>query len=420
MSAAAGAVLSLFTAPAGQLPVGSGVPAHTGGRPAVATTGAVPTPAAVTWEPVVEMGTELFPSYALATSTVKTWGGLPRVLATETVLEDHDEHYVGDVLGMLGAAVNTPRAGARVRVEVDAPEIADRSAVEAVLSTAGQRVELFPVMRYKWPVLTALRQSMPASVTFRVYVDGALVAEDTRVIRVRSINDAPTWAANRGGDEQDLSWMFAAYVNEDHPAVEQVLQEALAAGVVTSFSGYQDDDDAVWQQVYAVWNVFQRRGLRYSNITRTAASSDSVASQHVRTFGEALASSQANCVDGSVLFASVLRKIDLDPFLVLHPGHMYVGFWLDEEHTRMGLLETTMLGHEDLKQYADGGLLGALSKSLGVETKNDASRRSFLNAVDAGSAAFAADRPHLDAEEAGYAMIDVDAIRKAGVMPIAK
>jgi hypothetical protein len=356
LSAVAGTLFSLGAATVGSLPVPAGARESAGVRPPVA---------AVTWEPLVEMGSEIFPSYALATATAKTWNGVPRVLVGETEIEGQATRYVGDVLGMLGAVVRTPRAGARVRVEVDAPDIADRSGVEAVLSTAGRRVELFPVMRYKWPVLTALRQSMPASVTFRVYVDGALAAEETRVIRVRSINDAPTAVERRSGGVEDLSWMFAAYVNEDHPAVDQVLRQALAARVVTQFSGYQEGDaDAVWQQVYAVWNAFQRRGVRYSSITRTAASSDSVASQHVRTFGEALASSQANCVDGSVLFASMLRKIDVDPFLVLRPGHMYVGFYLDEKHTSIGLLETTMLGSEDLKQYADGGLLGALSASL--------------------------------------------------------
>lgn len=44
-----------------------------------------------------------------------------------------------------------------------------------------------------------------------------------------------------------------------------------------------------------------------------------------------LAMSQANCVDGRVLFASILRKIDIAPALVLIPGHMFLAFQLDQE-----------------------------------------------------------------------------------------
>ena len=42
---------------------------------------------------------------------------------------------------------------------------------------------------------------------------------------------------------------------------------------------------------------------------------------------QALESSQINCVDGSVLFASLLRSINIEPILVRTPGHMFVGYY---------------------------------------------------------------------------------------------
>ena len=80
---------------------------------------------------------------------------------------------------------------------------------------------------------------------------------------------------------------------------------------MTSFTGYQSEDaDEVLLQVFAVWNVLQRRGIKYSDISKTTPNSV-VTSQTVRFMDESLKSTQANCVDGSVLMASILEKIGI-------------------------------------------------------------------------------------------------------------
>lgn len=61
--------------------------------------------------------------------------------------------------------------------------------------------------------------------------------------------------------------------------------------------------------------------MRYSNITTEVATNGIVSSQHVRLIDKSLNNGQANCVDGSVLLASRLRKIDIEPVLVNVPGH---------------------------------------------------------------------------------------------------
>ena len=75
----------------------------------------------------------------------------------------------------------------------------------------------------------------------------------------------------------DISFMFAAYVNEQHPFVDKMLREALDYGIVDSFTGYQSDDPAeVYRQVYALWHALSQRDVRYSNITTSAAETRAV------------------------------------------------------------------------------------------------------------------------------------------------
>ena len=139
--------------------------------------------------------------------------------------------------------------------------------------------------------------------------------------------------------------MFAAYVNEQHPFVDTVARESLDSNIVESFTGYQSGDPSeVYRQVYAVWHALSSRDLRYSNITTSVAQNRMVGSQHVRLIDQSINNAQANCVDGSVLMASLLRKIDIEPVLVLVPGHCYLAFALDDKGKVFVGLETTLLG----------------------------------------------------------------------------
>lgn len=105
------------------------------------------------------------------------------------------------------------------------------------------------------------------------------------------------------------------------------------------------------KQVYALWYVLQKRGFKYSSISNTSLSSNVVFSQRVRTFDDALASAQINCVDGSVLFASLLKAININPILVRTPKHMFVGYYTDRMHQHIHFLETSMIGDVNLDDF---------------------------------------------------------------------
>ena len=196
------------------------------------------------------------------------------------------------------------------------------------------------------------------AITFTVKIGDDEPQVHTVNATLRSVNDCPFGIKNDDGGVTDVSYMFAAYVNEQHPFVDKVLRKALDDGVVNSFTGYQSGKPAdVYRQVYALWNALAERDVRYSSITKSAAASETVYCQHVRLIDESINNGQANCVDGAVLFASLLRKIDIEPVLVSLPHHCYVAFYLDRERTQLVGLETTLLG-EQLDEDAEYALPG--------------------------------------------------------------
>jgi hypothetical protein len=361
--------------------------------------------AAADWQPIVSPYNELFPALVIATANMPADPASPA------------NGIYGDDHGLVGVSLTATRADQLARLTVRVPGFARASTLEARLPQAGRAYHLYPVIGWDFERLAGVGQPLPASVEFELALDGAPGVTRTARIRLRSVNDAPYFIRD-GKASSDLNWMFAAYVNEDHPLVRTILTEALKSGLVDRFDGYQRGDPAqVYRQVYAIWHVLQRRGIRYSSITRTSSLNDKVLSQHVRFLDESWDNAQANCVDGSVLIASVLRKIGLNPFLVLVPGHMFLAFDLDAHGGDFGFLETTLLGEVKRNgKRKPSTLAGALDSDI----DESASFASFEAAVEKGAGQYARAARHFTRDEPEYRLIDLEAARRMGVMPIAR
>jgi hypothetical protein len=281
---------------------------------------------------------------------------------------------------------------------------------EANLTEQGKYYQIYPPLIWNWDALKRYKNPSPANATFSLYLNGKLIEKKTVVVRVRSVNDA-VYAYSYLLDENrwaDTKWLFAAYVNEDHQIIDQILKDALKANVIDSFSGYQSKDPKqVIYQVFAIWYVLQQRGIKYSSITNTSGTGTTtkVYSQYVRFLEESIDASQANCVDGSVLIASVLKKLDIKVGLVLIPGHCFLVFDLTGNGDWRGL-ETTMIGNTDLSRYPD------------AKTKVDASLEAFLQAVDVGTKTFTQSIPSINEKDPRYNFVDINAARKNGILPI--
>jgi hypothetical protein len=361
----------------------------------------------IKWEPIVKMD-ELFPSYIISTATMKNTAAKPL-------------NYFGDWHGQIGAALSATAENTLVRVTVGSTKLIKPSRQDARLQDKNKTYFVYPVLEYDYDMLYSAREPFPETVTIQVarYKDAAdknpARFSKKLVVQVRSINDCPRLVRHKDGNE-DLRWMFGAYVNENHRVIEEILQEALKTGIVNSFNGYHRDEANAALQVFAIWNVLQQRGIKYSSITNPSGYSKKVLSQHVRFIGDSLNYQQSNCVDGSVLFASIYWKITLDPFLVLVPGHCFVGVWLDRKRTEPFYLETTLLGSTVTKElhFKEDSFLSPLNK---IKGKSPTSFNTFVAAQASAS------KKHREcqtnpATKAEMQIIDIADCRKRGIQPL--
>jgi hypothetical protein len=135
----------------------------------------------------------------------------------------------------------------------------------------------------------------------------------------------------------------------------------------------------------------------------------------VRFIEESIDNKQANCVDGSVLLASILRKIDIHPFLVTVPGHMYMGFYLDAEGKMPLAIETTILGAKEVPELVlPHEIKGLVSKDLAQSPY----LKTFFAALATATADFEAHAAKFEGDDPVYQINDIAAARDMQIMPI--
>jgi hypothetical protein len=384
--------------------------------------------AEVEWNPESAMDHQFFPALIIATASVRP------VEEEDEEAKQPDPYLLGDKFGLLGVSIKAPSPNANVKVTIKENDVIATTTWTGNLAEANHDYYIAPKVNYKFDHLRKVTQQIPLNVDFEVEVNGKSLGDKTETLQIRSINDCPFGVANSEetvDDENvengsaDLGWMYAAYVNENHPYLDKILQEALATKIVNSFDGYQDNDPKeVLRQVFAIWATLQKHGIKYSSVTQTPGGSRLVASQYVRFLDQSIANTQANCVDGSVLFASLLRKVGIDSFLATHPDHMYIGFYLDEnenedEREFVGL-ETTMIGASEVDEPEGDApeALSALAEELSHNVANSKAWKSFEAAIIDKTNDLDKNADKFDAGDPGWQTIDIGEARNDGIMPI--
>jgi len=362
--------------------------------------------AEIDWDPEVYPKGNLFPSLVIGTARVKS---------DEELFASWKGYHEGDPQGIVGAAIAGLKKGDKFKLVVAENDFMKAAKFEGIVKrNTDDDLVVHPKISYRYDRLAAVTQAIPLDVTMELFVNGESVGEKSITVTVRAVNDCLFGVEEAKDENSDYSWLFAAYVNENHPWVDRLLREALQTGIVSSFDGYQSGEaDDVLLQIFSIWNVMQRHGMKYSNVTTTAAESDGVFSQNVRLFDQAVEASQANCVDGSVLLAALLRKIGLNASLVLVPGHMFLCVDLDDKSC-IGI-ETTLMGEESLdgldreKFPSFDNLAPKLQKKTW---------KSFESAVSVGTDRLEKDAKKFKSDDLEYQIIDLAEARRMGILPI--
>lgn len=354
-----------------------------------------------------DLGGNIFPSALLSTATTDAQIVLPG-----------DSVYLGNPKSCIAVRVKSRNANSKVRIEVAATPFFSQSVSEFILEKPRTEYLIYPDIIWNYEALKENNQAVPVSVAVSVELNKEDLGQRVKTMSVRSINECLLGYVDSAMKFHDTGIFFVAYVNEEHPMIDKLLREALNTRIVKRFLGYQGgNEDSVDKQVYALWNVLQKRNFQYSSISNTSLSSNVVYAQRVRTLDDALESSQINCVDGTVLFASLLRAINIDPILVRTPGHMFVGYYTDKGHKNMNFLETTMIGDVHLDDFFPDE---QLDSTMVGKSQNQVSRITFEKSKEYANNKYKLNEQGIHSGKLNYMFLEISRDVRQKIQPIGK
>ena len=77
--------------------------------------------------------------------------------------------------------------------------------------------------------------------------------------------------------------------------------------------------------------------------------------QRVRLPRKSIEDKSANCIDGTVLMASLLEAASLNPGIVLIPAHAFLAWETQDGNGQWDYLETVMIGSHDFQAAHQAG-----------------------------------------------------------------
>ena len=176
---------------------------------------------------------------------------------------------------------------------------------------------------------------------------------------------------------------FATLIDSGHPWIKKLINDIprhkkWINNDIKLIGGGGGDDDKV-MSAYMVWEELVGRKMSYQSFT-----GGDFQSQRARRVHETLETSNGNCADGSILFASFFEAIGLDTYLVIPRGHMFVAIFLEKE---VFPIETTDIGKNVSQTEYENIKLHPLLEKMVQRHKwleKDAAFRSFALAVSDG------------------------------------
>lgn len=198
---------------------------------------------------------------------------------------------------------------------------------------------------------------------------------------------------------------LASFVTPNHPAVNRIVVEA--AKILKEMTGsstlaeYQTGNSTdVMLQIAAVYAALHNESIVY----RALPASFEKVGQRVTLPEQVLSAKLGNCIELTLLFASVLEAIGINPAVVIQSGHAFLGVWIVNDCCQYSVCDDV--------SYIEKKCSQGISEMIVLETtKITDEKTSFKEALEIANVTLA----DIDKFEM---MIDIHRCRLEGIRPL--
>lgn len=214
--------------------------------------------------------------------------------------------------------------GLKVKISF-APQFASDLEVAVLKLAAYENIELkniVPVINGDY--LASLTEKEVGYVTVAVYNGEELLGSENSEIEILPYGQ---WSGTVYMPE-----LLCAFVMPNHPAVQGIVAKAALwlekwKGDPAILGYSTQNPNEVRMQMAAVYEAIKQEAIAYC---LPPASYETVG-QKIRTPDEITGQKMATCLDLTILYASALEAMGLNPLIMIHKEHAYIGCWLEEK-----------------------------------------------------------------------------------------
>lgn len=182
------------------------------------------------------------------------------------------------------------------------------------------------------PILSkvaAVTERTVSSFTIKVYAD---VSSETRNEIFSQCYDIDIMTYDQWLGTSILPQSLASFVTPNHPAINNIVVKAASKlkeiSGKSSFTEYQTgNSNEVRKQIAAVYGALHAENIVY----RSVPASYECVGQRITLPDKVLSLKLGNCIELTLLFASVLESIGINSGIVLQKGHAYLAVWLVDD-----------------------------------------------------------------------------------------
>jgi hypothetical protein len=250
------------------------------------------------------------------------------------------------------------------RVDVEVPGVTER---------ASNSIELDPkaaAIRYINPPLKMdfepgkVRGPRPSQLVLKVVEQDPkgdkTIVDETIPIEVLPRDYLPL-RRKLGADADVPTFGFVgAWLTSNDKAIDEFLAKAKLRAPGKNFVGEQD---ATMPQIRALYDELKAKGVTY--VMDPSVTSEQAFVQRTRLPADVLASTNAQCLEGTLLFATLMEAIGVRPIIAIVPGHAFVGWHTVDKDGTKGepvFVETTMIGGYSFDQAVEVATKRAVSE----------------------------------------------------------
>lgn len=224
--------------------------------------------------------------------------------------------------------------------------------------------------------MAALTERVNTTFTLSIVADAA--SEESRREVYRQEYPIELMAYDQWLGTTVLPQSLVSFVTPDTPAVRQLIVKAAQKlkdlSGSSSFTEYQSGNpNEVVRQVAAIFATLHEEGIVY----RSMPASYEQIGQRITLPEQVLSGKLGNCIELSLLFASVLEGVGINSGIILENGHAYLGIWLVNDSCRYSTLDDASFIEKKSSKGIDEIMV---IESTGITAENTSLEQSRLTA----------------------------------------